>query len=177
MKKINNKGICYWITGLSGSGKTTISTELVKLIKKNHKNVVLLDGDNLRKIFKNNNFNRSERLYLSYQYAEMANFLVDQGIHVVAAVMSLFSEIHLWNRKNISNYVEVFLDVPLSELQRRDPKGLYKKYFSGEIKNMSGLDLKAEYPINPDYNFKWEKNMNSRKIINTLFQDFQGKVK
>ena len=90
MKKINNKGICYWITGLSGSGKTTISKELIMKIKKNHKNVVLLDGDNLRNIFKNNNFNKSERLNLSYQYAEMANFLVDQGIHVVAAVMALF---------------------------------------------------------------------------------------
>ncbi len=172
----NKKGICYWITGLSGSGKTTISNELIKLLKRNHKNVVLLDGDNLRDILKNNSFNKADRLNLSYQYASMANLLLDQGIHVVAAFMALFSEIHLWNRKNISNYVEVFLDIPISELERRDPKGLYRKYRLGEIKNMAGLDLKADMPINPDYHFKWSKNKTSSEIAKKLFEDFQQRV-
>ena len=176
MKINNKKGICYWITGLSGAGKSTIAQELLKLMKKNHKNVVLLDGDNLRKIFKNNSFNETDRLNLSYQYASMVNLLLDQGIHVVAAFMALFSEIHLWNRKNITNYVEVFLDIPTNELERRDPKGLYKKYRLGEIKNMAGLDLKADMPIHPDYHFKWEENKTSSQIANKLFEDFKKRV-
>lgn len=176
MENDNKKGICYWITGLSGAGKTTISKELIKLMKKNHKNVVLLDGDNLRDILKNNSFNETNRVNLSYQYASMTNLLLNQGIHVVAAFMALFSEIHLWNRKNISNYVEVFLDVPISELERRDPKGLYRKYRLGEIKNMAGLDLNADMPSHPDYHFKWSENKTSSQIAKTLFEDFENRL-
>jgi len=177
MKASNESGICYWITGLSGAGKTTISLELVKLMRKNHKNVVFLDGDNLRNIFKNKNYSLSERLSLSYQYSSMTKLLSDQGIHVVIAVMALFHEIHQWNRKHISNYVEVFLDVSLTELERRDPKGLYKNYRLGKISGMAGLDLKADLPIKPDFYFDWNENKNIVDISNTLFNDFQNRIK
>ena len=171
------KGICYWITGLSGSGKSTLSSSLAENIRKQHKNLVLLDGDKLRLIFNSQSFNNADRLNLSYQYAQATKMLLDQGINVIISVMALFHEVHLWNRKNISNYVEVFLDVPLHELERRDPKGLYQKYKKGQIKNMVGLDIKAEFPKNPDFHFKWEKTQKLENIRNTLLDDFKSRIK
>lgn len=105
---INKKGICYWITGLSGSGKSTLSRNLADLIRTEYKNVVLLDGDNLRVILDSQSFTNKDRLKLSYKYSQTAKMLLDQGIHVIIAVMALFNEVQLWNRKNILNYVEVF---------------------------------------------------------------------
>ena len=169
---INKKGICYWITGLSGSGKTTLSRNLADLIRKEYKNVVLLDGDNLRLILDSQSFTNKDRLNLSYKYSQTAKMLLDQGIHVIIAVMALFNEVQLWNRKNILNYVEVFLDVPMNELERRDPKGLYLKYKQGLIKNMVGLDLKAEFPQNPDFHFKWDNEQNLKHSCDSLFYDF-----
>ena len=169
---INKKGICYWITGLSGSGKSTLSRNLADLIRKEYKNVVLLDGDNLRVILDSQSFTNKDRLNLSYKYSQTAKMLSDQGIHVIIAVMALFNEVQLWNRKNILNYVEVFLDVPMNELERRDPKGLYLKYKQGLIKNMVGLDLKAEFPQNPDFHFKWDNEQNLKHSCDRLFYDF-----
>ena len=103
--------------------------------------------------------------------------LSDQGIHVIISAMALFHEVHTWNRKNIDNYVEIFLDVPIYELERRDPKGLYKKYKNGEIKNMVGLDIKAEFPINPDFHFKWDESQNLDIICKTLESDFSSRCK
>ena len=91
--------------------------------------------------------------------------------------MSLFHEIHSWNRENIENYVEVFLDVPLFELEERDPKGLYAKFKKGEIKNIVGLDIKAEFPKNPDFHFKWENNESLKKNTNFLMDDFNLRIK
>tara|TARA_Y100001968_G_C19433092_1_gene758124 strand:+ start:2012 stop:2539 length:528 start_codon:yes stop_codon:yes gene_type:complete len=170
------KGICYWITGLSASGKTVASMKLAELIRKQHNNIVLLDGDELRILLNSNSFSNSDRLALSHKYAQLANLISNQGIHVIIAVMALFHEVHSWNRQNISNYVEVFIDVPISELQRRDPKGLYRKYKAGEIKNMAGLDLKAELPINPDYHFDWNDNNGIEDIPNILLADFQSRL-
>ena len=173
---VTQKGICYWITGLSGSGKSTLSSALAEIIRKEHKNLVLLDGDKLRLIFNSQSFNSSDRLNLSYKYSQTTKMLLDQGINVIISVMALFHEVQLWNRQNISNYVEVFLDVPIQELQRRDSKGLYLKYKNGQIKNMVGLDINAEFPKNPEFHFKWEKNQNLLNIRDTLFDDFKSRI-
>ena len=174
---IIKKGICYWITGLSGSGKSSLSQNLADLIRKEHKNVVLLDGDNLRLILDSKSFTNKDRLQLSYKYSQTAKMLLDQGIHVIIAVMALFNEVQLWNRKNMSNYVEVFLDVPINELERRDPKGLYLKYKQGLIKNMVGLDLKAEFPKKPDFHFKWDNEQKLKHTCDKLFCDFLARIK
>ena len=173
---VSKKGICYWITGLSASGKSTVSDALANSIRKENNNLVLLDGDNLRVIFDSHSFSSEDRLKLSYKYSQTANMLTEQGIHVIIAVMALFHEIHLWNRKNIKNYVEVFLDVPIHELEQRDPKGLYMKYRKGEIKNMVGLDIKPQLPKNPDFHFLWNESMDSKTICEILFNDFKSKI-
>ena len=170
----NNKGTCFWITGLSGSGKTTISKKLAEIIHEEHQNVILLDGDELRKVLNKDSFNREQRLEIGLTYSRLAKLITSQGTHVVMAVMGLFHELHEWNRKNISNYLEVFLDVPINELERRDPKGLYRKFNSGQIKNMTGLDQKAEFPKNPDIKINWDENQSTNKIAKQIF-DFYKK--
>ena len=73
-------------------------------------------------------YNKNARLELAQQYARLCKLLSEQGVWVLIATISLFREIHDWNRKNISNYFEVFLDVPMAELRRRDSKGIYKAF-------------------------------------------------
>jgi len=69
---------------------------------------------------------------------------------VVIATISLFQEVHQWNRQNLPGYFEIYLKVPVEELRQRDPKGIYKKYDAGEIQNVAGLDLKVDEPLKAD---------------------------
>jgi adenylylsulfate kinase-like enzyme len=165
-------GICYWITGLSAAGKTTISSELASDIRTLGIPIVILDGDVMRSVLGASAYSRQDRVNLGYQYSKLAQMLTMQGINVVVSVIGLFSELHLWNRINITNYVEVFLDVPLEELQRRDPKGLYKKYQDGDIRNVAGLDLEVDFPKFPDFHFQWSKETSIEHIKGTLLRDF-----
>ena len=142
-----------WITGLSGAGKTTLAQAIVKHLRDNGQHVIFLDGDELRDILNRplNNIqshDRESRLALAMQYAQLCRMLAMQGVIVVIATISLFKEIHSWNRKNLPGYFEVYIKVPLEELRRRDPKSIYQRFNSGEIKNVAGLDLKIDEPLN-----------------------------
>lgn len=142
-----NKGILYWITGLSGSGKTTIGNRLYYQIKKKNENIVLLDGDILKKIVgKELGYEREERLERAYRYSALCKLLTDQGINVVICTIAMFDEVRNWNRKNIEKYVEVFLDVELEVLKARNRKGLYSR----GNKHIAGIDVDIEYPKSPD---------------------------
>jgi len=99
--------------------------------------------------------------------------LINQGIDVVISVIGLFKELHRWNKENIPNYIEIFIDTPLEELINRDPKGLYKKHKSGEIKNIAGMDLKVDFPVDPDIHLKWS----SDKTIDFMFQELLDNIK
>lgn len=148
-------GKVLWITGLSGAGKSTLACEVVLLLRSAGKTVVFLDGDELRDVFGVAQFNqdnhlREKRIELAMQYSKICKLLASQGLIVVIATISLFHEVHKWNRSHIPGYIEVYLKVPLDELRRRDPKNIYKKYADGEISNVAGLDLHVDVPKNPD---------------------------
>jgi Adenylylsulfate kinase and related kinases len=135
----NQAGIVVWITGLSGSGKTTLGNAIKEKLIKKKITCVWLDGDQLREIFhQTNQFDRSSRLKLGKIYGELCKVLSSQGISVVISTISLFKEVHQWNRDNIARYYEIFIDIPLTELQSRDPKGIYKLYRKGKIKGIPG---------------------------------------
>ena len=162
-----------WITGLSGSGKTSLAKEIVKLLRSQGKNVVLLDGDELRKVFnisknQKQKYTREERLKLSKQYSFLCKFLNKQGLDVVIATISFFKEIHEWNRKNLKNYFEVYLKVPISELKKRDPKKIYEKYDSEKINNVVGLDFPLDEPKKPDLIFEFQKKRTVIELANKL---------
>jgi len=164
---------CYWITGLSAAGKTTLSKLLVEYFRSSGKSVIHLDGDELRKVLADSAYTREERVALGMRYSRLCRLLVNQGIDVVISVIGLFDELHKWNRNNIQNYVEVFIDVPLEELEKRDPKDIYKKFKSGEIKDVAGIDLKVDFPNKPDVHLKWS----SEEKAESMFHDLLDHIK
>ena len=120
MKK---SGTVYWICGLAGSGKTAIAEKFSKKLKQKGVNPILLDGDNIRESFAlPKDYSYEGRLRLAKIYSKITKMLSDQGFLVIVSVIAMFDEIFEFNRKNIKNYVEVFLDVPMDELIRRDKK-------------------------------------------------------
>lgn len=142
-----DKGTLYWITGLSGAGKTTIGNRLYYSMKSRKKNTIILDGDILKKIAgKDLGYGREERLERAYRYSALCKLLTDQGIHVIICTIAMFDEIRNWNRENVENYVEVFLNVGMDVLKRRNRKGLYSK----ESGNTAGIGVAVEYPKHPD---------------------------
>ncbi|CAN5530665.1 cytidine diphosphoramidate kinase [soil metagenome] len=140
-----------WITGLAGSGKSTLAKEVYAQFKARHTNSVLLDGDHFREIVGNDaGYDNDGRLINAWRIARMCKFLCSQEIHVVCATMSLYKEIHDFNRTNNSGYIEVFVDTPMDELISRDQKKLYSRALKGEIKNVVGVDLDFDKPVQAD---------------------------
>jgi len=142
-------GRVIWITGLSGAGKTTVATELVRRLRSEGARPILLDGDELRAALGVvGGFDLEQRRRLAFVYARLCRLLADQGHTVVCATIALYHEVRAWNRTNLAGYTEVFLDVPLDELERRDPKGIYAA--SGNGHAVVGVDLVPELPTTPD---------------------------
>lgn len=168
-KHSNKKGFCIWITGLSASGKTTTARQLRKIFLKNKNSIILLDGDQLRQVLEITAYDRAGRFEAGLKYANLVKLLTDQGHNVVIAVIGLFHELHRWNRLNIGNYFEVFLDVPLTELSKRDPKGIYEAYRNAEVQNVAGLDLQVEYPLSPDLHVKFNKLRSAKQIAEQIY--------
>ena len=155
-KKIPLSGRVIWITGLSGAGKSTLATEVVRRLRTQGEAVVMLDGDELREVFgavasNTRNHGREGRLALALQYAHLCRVIANQGLTVVVATISLFREIHTWNRANLPGYFEVYLKMPMVELRRRDPKGIYCRFDAGELSDVAGLDLPIDEPQAADW--------------------------
>lgn len=144
-------GTVYWLTGLSGSGKTTIGKLFYSNLRQIKPNVVFLDGDILRGVF-GNQFGHSpdERKNLAFCYARFCKMLSEQGIDVVCATISMYRECRKWNRNNISKYKEIYLRVPIEVLIERDQKQLYSRALKGEVNNIMGIDLEIDEPEYPD---------------------------
>lgn len=156
-----SKGRVIWITGLSGAGKSTLAHQVVALLRTASEPVVMFDGDELREVFKAadenvQNYGREERLVLSMQYANLCRVIAAQGVTVVIATISLFHEVHEWNRTNLPGYFEVYLKVPVEELRRRDPKGIYRRFDAGELTYVAGLDLPIDVPAAADWVVEFE---------------------
>lgn len=163
------KGTVYWITGLSGAGKTTIGTVLYQQLKEKMDNVVLLDGDAIRNALGNDlGYSDSERRKGAYRNGGICKLLSDQGIHVICCTIAMYDEIRDWNRVNIENYVEVFLDVPYDILKKRDQKGLYSGLDKGDASNVAGMDLQVEFPKHPDLIIDNSGQMSAEYIVNKI---------
>ncbi len=140
-----------WIIGLSGTGKTTLATQVVDRMRLLNEKVVLIDGDLIRTLFGNDVDHTIEgRRRNAERLSVLSKFLADQGIHVVAAILSIFPEWRRWNRENIPNYSEVYLKASMETLLRRDIKNLYAKAMRGEIVDVVGVDILFPEPENPE---------------------------
>ena len=140
-----------WLIGLSGSGKTTLAREIVAGANREYRNTILIDGDVIREIFGNDlDYSMDDRLLNARRICQLGKFLDAQGINVVCAILSIFPETREWNRKNIENYYEVYIDTPIEILVERDSKGIYGKYKRGEISEVAGMDIKFPIPDKAD---------------------------
>ena len=140
-----------WFIGMSGSGKTTLAGALYKKLKPQHANLVLVDGDDFREIFRNDVDHTVEgRRKNAERISHFCRVLDTQGIHVIASVLSIFPEWQAWNRETFSAYQEIFLDIPLATLEARDTKGLYIAAREGRMNNMVGYDIPFPSPAHPD---------------------------
>jgi len=167
---------CYWVTGLSATGKTTLSSLLVTHLRGQGKTVIHLDGDDLRQVLADEIYAREDRIALAMRYARLCKLLTEQGLDIVIAVIGLFKEVHKWNRENITNYIEIFIDTPLSELKKRDPKNIYRDFELGLIKNVAGIDLKIDIPSNPDIYLKWSEKSTIDSMFNELVKSIENRV-
>ena len=148
-----------WLIGLSGSGKTTLANEVVAEANKNVQNTILFDGDVVREILGNDlGYSMEDRLINAQRICRLGKFLNDQGINVVCAILSIFPETRQWNRENIKDYYEVFIDTPIDELVNRDYKGIYSKYEKAEITNVVGMDIDFPIPRQSDLVIKNNKS-------------------
>lgn len=140
-----------WLNGLSAAGKTTIGMRLAEKLRARCKNVVYLDGDILREVWGDQLGHDVEgRRANAQRVSHLCRMLDRQGLHVVAAVMSMFPYWQEWNRKNFSSYFEVLLDVPMEVLYAREKKGLYRAIRLGEIDKVVGIDILFPRPAHPD---------------------------
>lgn len=141
----------YWITGLSGAGKTTIGHAWYLYLKETMPNVVLLDGDTLRQVFGDDlGYTKEDRKKSAMRNARICKLLSEQGIDVVCCTISMFDEVRQWNREHISNYKEIYVKVRMETLQKRDQKNLYTKVGLGTEENLAGITWEVEEPKNPD---------------------------
>jgi len=144
-------GRVYWITGLSGAGKTTVGRELWQRLRTAGRSAIFLDGDALREVIAEDlGHSVANRRTSAMRNARLCRMLASQGTDVVCPTISLFHEIQVWNRRNIPGYCEIYLRVPMEELRRRDAKGLYAAADRGELRDVVGLDVPAELPEAPN---------------------------
>lgn len=144
-------GAVYWITGLSGSGKTTLGRRLARRLKRENPGTVFLDGEVLRNAMgRDLGYKLADRRLAGMRVARLCRVLSDQGLDVVCSTISLFHDVHRFCRRNIPGYIEIYLDVAIDELVRRDPRGLYPRALAGEMNDVVGVDLPMEEPETPD---------------------------
>lgn len=159
---LGHKGCTIWLTGLSGSGKSTIAVELERVLIERKVLSYRLDGDNVRMgINKNLGFSADDRKENIRRIGEVCKLFVDCGVIVLSSFVSPYAadrnKVRKLHEDSGMIFIEVHVDCSLQKAEERDPKGLYKKARSGEIKNFTGIDDPYESPINPDLHLHSDK--------------------
>ena len=177
-KQNKHRGLVLWFIGLSGSGKSTLANGLQAKLFENDFNAIVLDGDNTRLgINKDLGFSEKDRNENIRRVAEISKLFVETGHIVINAFISPFEINRIQARNIISNtdFIEVFIDSSISECEKRDVKGLYKKARAGEINDFTGISSPFETPKNPDILVKTDKQTPDESI-HYLFEQLKSKI-
>lgn len=144
------KPAVLWFTGLSGSGKSTISEKVYPVLKERGYKVEHLDGDAIRDIFPKTGFSKKDRIAHIKRVGYLASRLQTHGVFVIGSFISPYREASNFVRDLCEDFIEIYISTPLEECERRDVKGLYKKARAGEIQQFTGIDDPYEAPENPE---------------------------
>lgn len=175
---LQQRAICIWMTGLSGSGKSTIAQGLEKKLHENGILVSILDGDNVRSGINNNlGFSDTDRTENIRRIAEINKLFLATGIVTINSFVSPTKDIRDLAKQIIGeDFFEVYINASFDECAKRDVKGLYKKALAGEIKNFTGLDAPFEAPTNADLEIKTAEQT-IEESIETIYNFFIKNIK
>ncbi|MFT6419505.1 MAG: adenylylsulfate kinase [Porticoccus sp.] len=166
---MGQRGTTLWFTGLSGSGKSTVAVALESRLYEFGKLAYRLDGDNVRLgINKNLGFSAADRTENIRRIGEIAKLFADAGIISLSSFISPYradrDAVRQLHKAAGLDFIEVFVDCPLQEAEKRDPKGLYKKARAGEIKNFTGIDDPYEAPENPEIHLQTDQTTLAEEV-------------
>ena len=171
MKLDKKKGILFWITGLSGAGKTSISNKIYHSVKNKYGKTLYINGDEMRKIFELKSYDNSDRKKGAIKYSKFFKKITDQNINVLFAGMALFDDVRKWNRINVTNYLEIYIKTSLKNIIKKKYTKIYKK------KSMLvGVDIKPEFPKKPDIIINNNFNKSIENLSNELLIKINNKL-
>jgi bifunctional enzyme CysN/CysC len=170
------KGFVLWFTGFSQSGKTTIADKIYKKLKKRGILVERLDGDIVRKsLTQDLDFSKKGRNENIKRIRFISKLLSRNGVGVIATFISPYKDARNKLRKEVTNYIEVYCNAPLSSCEKRDTKGFYKKARKGELKNFTGISDPYEPPENPEIELKTDKE-SIDKCVDKVIKHLENKI-
>ena len=162
----------FWITGLPGSGKTTIAKKIHKKIEKKYGPTIEISGDELRKNFLFNKYDIKNRVEYAKFYSKFCKVLIKKNINVIFSTVSLFHNVQNWNRKYIDGYFEIFVKSDVKKIIKLNKKKIYKNK-----KNLIGVNLNAEFPKKPDLKIFNSFNKNTKELSDELLKQIFKKLK
>ncbi|MGM5482609.1 MAG: adenylyl-sulfate kinase [Nanobdellota archaeon] len=163
------KGFVLWFTGLSGAGKSTIAENVAKELKSYDIAFELLDGDEVREnLTKDLGFTREDRDENIKRIGFVAKLLSRNGVGVITAFISPYENMRQYVRENSTNFIEVYINAPLEECERRDVKGLYKKARDGEINLFTGVSDPYEPPKNPEIELRTDQETPEESVAKVI---------
>ena len=156
---MEHKGFTLWFTGLSGSGKSVLADAVADELRNRGMKVERLDGDIVRKsLTRDLGFSEDDRKMNIERVTFVAKLLTRNGVAVLCSFISPYNDIRDYSRKEIRDYVLVYVKCPLDICEQRDPKGLYKRARAGELENFTGVNHPFEEPLNPDIVVETDQN-------------------
>jgi len=169
----NHNSFLLWFTGLSGSGKSTIANAVEKALQDKGIHTYTLDGDNVRNgLNKNLSFSPEDRTENIRRIAEVSNLMIDAGLVVLAAFVSPYKNDReaIKNTVGTKNFIEIYVNTPLEECERRDVKGLYAKARASEIKDFTGINAPYEAPTSPSIEINTSQTTVDEAVVIILKQ-------
>ena len=163
-----NKGVLIWLTGLSGSGKSTIAKKIHPHFVKIFGKTIIINGDDLRKIFRLYGFDEKNRLDNAIKFSRLCKLITDQNISIIFAAVGMKRKIRKIFKAAVYNYFEIFIDAKIKQIRKKNLKKTYKKFST----NIVGFDIKPEFPKKPDIKIKNDLN----KEINELTKELSNKI-
>ena len=159
------KGFTVWFTGLSGAGKSTLAGHMASELRRRGLNVEILDGDEVRtNLSKGLGFSKEDRDTNIKRIGYVCKLLSRNGVIAISAAISPYREVRDYNRQQIGNFVEVYVQCSIEALTRRDVKGLYKKALAGEIQNFTGISDPYEPPLTPEMTVDTERQSEAESL-------------